>query len=156
MSWNGGGFDLPVLNHRALIHGVAAARFWDWGDDDREFRYNNYLSRYHARHLDLMDVLAMYQPRAMRASTRWRALRVPGQARHGRQRGRGRVTEASSRTARLLRSDVMNTYLVYQRFQMMRGELSAGEYAKEISVAREKVAVSQAPHWKAFHAAWVG
>jgi predicted PolB exonuclease-like 3'-5' exonuclease len=24
VSWNGGGFDLPVLNHRALIHGIAA------------------------------------------------------------------------------------------------------------------------------------
>src|SRR6266516_3768300 len=31
VSWNGGGFDLPVLNYRALIHGVPAARFWDWG-----------------------------------------------------------------------------------------------------------------------------
>ncbi len=64
VSWNGGGFDLPVLNYRALIHGVTAAKFWDWGDDDREFKCNSYLGRYHTRHLDLMDVLAMYQPRA--------------------------------------------------------------------------------------------
>ena len=64
VSWNGGGFDLPVLNHRALIHGVAAEKYWDWGDEDREFKFNNYLGRYHTRHLDLMDVLAMYQPRA--------------------------------------------------------------------------------------------
>ena len=60
VSWNGGGFDLPVLNHRALIHGVSASRFWDWGDDDREFKFNSYLGRYHTRHLDLMDVLSMY------------------------------------------------------------------------------------------------
>ena len=64
VSWNGGGFDLPVLNHRALIHGVTAAKYWDWGDDDRDFKFNSYLGRYHTRHLDLMDVLAMYQPRA--------------------------------------------------------------------------------------------
>ena len=64
VSWNGGGFDLPVLNHRALIHGVTASQYWDWGDDDREFRYNNYLARFHTRHLDLMDVIAQYQPRA--------------------------------------------------------------------------------------------
>ena len=44
VSWNGGGFDLPVLQHRALIHGVTAAKYWDWGDDDRDFKYNNYLS----------------------------------------------------------------------------------------------------------------
>ena len=60
VSWNGGGFDLPVLHHRAMIHGVAARRYWDWGDDDREFRYNNYLSRYHPRHIDLLDVLAQF------------------------------------------------------------------------------------------------
>ena len=72
VSWNGGGFDLPVLQHRALIHGVAAPRYWDWGDDDREFKFNNYLGRFHTRHLDLMDVLAMYQPRASAGSTRWR------------------------------------------------------------------------------------
>ena len=64
VSWNGGGFDLPVLNHRALIHGITAEKYWDWGDQDREFKFNSYLGRYHTRHLDLMDVLAMYQPRA--------------------------------------------------------------------------------------------
>ena len=64
VSWNGGGFDLPVLNYRGLIHGVHAARFWDQGEDDRDFKWNNYISRYHARHLDLMDLMAMYQPRA--------------------------------------------------------------------------------------------
>ena len=31
VSWNGGGFDLPVLNHRALIHGVTAAKYWELG-----------------------------------------------------------------------------------------------------------------------------
>jgi len=68
VSWNGGGFDLPVLGQRALIHGVVAARYWDWGDDDREFRFNNYLARFHTRHLDVMDVMAQYQPRAAPAS----------------------------------------------------------------------------------------
>ena len=60
VSWNGGGFDLPVLNHRALIHGITAEKYWDWGDQDREFKWNSYLGRYHTRHLDLMDVLARF------------------------------------------------------------------------------------------------
>ncbi|MDH5341658.1 MAG: 3'-5' exonuclease, partial [Betaproteobacteria bacterium] len=58
VSWNGGGFDLPVLHYRGLMHGVKAARYWDMGEDDREFKWNNYISRYHQRHLDLMDLLA--------------------------------------------------------------------------------------------------
>jgi predicted PolB exonuclease-like 3'-5' exonuclease len=72
VSWNGSGFDLPVLHYRALMHGISAARYWDLGDDERDFRYNNYLNRYHTRHLDLMDVLSAYQPRATTSSTRWR------------------------------------------------------------------------------------
>ena len=47
-----------------VVHGVPAARYWDWGDNDRDVRYNNYLGRDHTRHLDVMDVLACYQPRA--------------------------------------------------------------------------------------------
>ena len=60
VSWNGSGFDLPVLHYRALRHGVNAHRYWEIGETDREFRYNNYLSRYHWRHIDLMDVLSGY------------------------------------------------------------------------------------------------
>ena len=63
VSWNGSGFDLPVLHYRCLRHGVRAARYWEHGDQDTGFRYNNYLSRFHWRHLDLMDVLCAYQAR---------------------------------------------------------------------------------------------
>jgi len=41
------------------------------GDDDRDFKWNNYISRYHSRHLDLMDLLALYQPRRMRRWMNW-------------------------------------------------------------------------------------
>ena len=58
VSWNGSGFDLPVLHYRALIHGIPGCCYWDQGENDREFKFNNYLSRFHARHTDLMDVVA--------------------------------------------------------------------------------------------------
>ena len=48
----------PVLHYRGLRHGVVANKYWDLGEDDREFKWNNYIGRYHMRHLDLMDVLA--------------------------------------------------------------------------------------------------
>ncbi|MGH8459784.1 MAG: 3'-5' exonuclease, partial [Nevskiales bacterium] len=64
VSWNGSGFDLPVLHYRALIHGISAPVYWDTGRHDRDAKWNNYLSRFHERHTDLMDVLAAYQNRA--------------------------------------------------------------------------------------------
>ena len=98
VSWNGGGFDLPVLHYRALVHGIAASRYWDIGEDDRDFKCNNYIGRYHTRHLDLMDVLAMYQPRAAAPLDALAKLcGFPGKLGHGRQPG---VAGVRRRTAR--------------------------------------------------------
>jgi predicted PolB exonuclease-like 3'-5' exonuclease len=158
VSWNGGGFDLPVLNHRALIHGVTAARYWDWGDDDREYRFNNYLARFHTRHLDVMDVVAQYQPRATAGlDAMARLCGFPGKlgiggSGVGSAIAAGRIDDVRS----YCECDVLNTYLVYQRFRLMRGEIDAGEYASEISLVRERIAASDAPHWRAFIAKWTG
>ena len=55
---------------------------------------------------------------------------------------------------RYCETDVLNTYLIYQRFRLLRGEIDGGEYAREISLARERIAAIQAPHWAEFVAAW--
>src|SRR6202043_1930754 len=44
VSWNGAGFDLPVLHYRSLLHSVSASRYWEMGETDHSFRFNNYLS----------------------------------------------------------------------------------------------------------------
>ena len=64
VSWNGGGFDLPVLHYRALRHSIEAPRYWEMGGNDQSFRFNNYINRYQYRHTDLMDVLALYNLRS--------------------------------------------------------------------------------------------
>ena len=156
VSWNGGGFDLPVLNYRALIHGVTAAKYWDWGDDDRDFKFNSYLGRYHTRHLDLMDVLAMYQPRASAGlDAMARLCGFPGKlGMDGSEVHAAILAGRLDEVRRYCETDVLNTYLVYQRFRLMRGEQGAGEYAKEVSLARERITALNAPHWQEFIAAW--
>ena len=75
VSWNGSGFDLPVLHYRALKAGVQAPRYWETGEEDQSFRWNNYLNRYHWRHLDLMDLLSGFQARgraSLEARSSWR------------------------------------------------------------------------------------
>lgn len=156
VSWNGGGFDLPVLHHRAMIHGVTAPRYWDWGDDDREFRFNNYLNRYHTRHIDLMDVLAQFQPRANAPLDAMAKLcGFPGKlGMDGSEVASAIARGAIDDVRRYCETDVLNTYLLYQRFRLMRGELTAGAYAAEISLVRERIAAAGAPHWREFLAAW--
>jgi 3'-5' exonuclease len=156
VSWNGSGFDLPVLNQRGLIHGVVAAKFWDWGDDDREFKFNNYLGRFHTRHLDLMDVLALYQSRASAGlDTMARLCGFPGKIGMDGSEVNAAYREGKlEQIRRYCETDVMNTYLVYLRFQQLRGTLTAGEYAAEVSLARDKIVSYRQPHWEEFIAAW--
>jgi predicted PolB exonuclease-like 3'-5' exonuclease len=124
VSWNRRRVRSPVLSYRALVHGVTASRLWDWGDDDREFRYNGYLNRFHTRHLDLMDVLAML-PAARRRGLAAMArvcgfpgkLGMDGGAVHGAVRA-GKLDEVR----RYCETDVLNTHLLYQRFRLLRGE----------------------------------
>ncbi len=116
VSWNGGGFDLPVLHYRGLIHGVSAPRYWDMGEgdyrDSRDFKWNNYISRYHMRHTDLMDLLAMYQPRGSAPLDQLaRLMGLPGQARHGRLGGLGRLAGRPHRRDPGLLRDRRGEYL---------------------------------------------
>ena len=156
VSWNGSGFDLPVLHYRALVHGIVGGTYWDLGEDDREFKFNNYISRFHSRHTDLMDVLAGYQNRAWAPLDEMAQLcGLPGKlGMDGAQVypawKRGEIEAIRN----YCETDVANTYLLFQRFQLIRGILDAGEYARELDVFRAFLAAQEAPHWKQFAAAW--
>jgi predicted PolB exonuclease-like 3'-5' exonuclease len=156
VSWNGSGFDLPVLHYRALLHGVAAPRYWDTGDDDRDFRWNNYLSRYHSRHTDLMDVLAGYQARANAPLDEIATmLGFPGKM--GMSGAKVWDSYQSGDIAGIrnyCETDVLNTYLVYLRFQLMRGRLTTEGYERECALLRESLIQENKAHLNEFLAAW--
>lgn len=160
VSWNGGGFDLPVLHYRGLIHGVAAPRYWDMGEgdyrDSRDFKWNNYIGRYHMRHLDLMDLLAMYQPRASAPLDQLaRLMGLPGKLGMDGSAVWGAWQEGRSDEIRdYCETDVVNTWLVFLRFQLMRGQLTATEHAHELDLVKASLAATGAAHWREFLAAW--
>jgi len=156
VSWNGGGFDMPVLHYRGLIHGIGARRYWDLGEEDRDFKWNNYISRYHSRHLDLMDLLALYQPRANAPLSELAQLMgLPGKlgmdgAGVWDAYQAGRIAEIRQ----YCETDVVNTYLVYLRFQMMRGAVTREQHRVEVELVRSTLGKSTEPHWKEFLTHW--
>ena len=156
VSWNGGGFDLPVLQQRGLRHGVVAGKYWDMGDDDREYRYNNYIGRYHLRHIDLMDLLAMYSARGNAPLDAMAKLcGFPGKlGMDGSQVYGAYLAGQTDEIRRYCETDVMNTYLLWLRFEKMRARLDADGYAREIALARATVATFDEPHWREYLAAW--
>jgi len=156
VSWNGSGFDLPVLHYRALLHGVEARAYWDTGHFERERKWDNYISRYQFAHIDLMDVLSAYQPRAAaRLDDIAVMLGLPGKMG---QSGAAVTQQWLDGEIEAIRdyceTDVVNTYLIYLRFERMRGQLTAAQYEAERQRVREMLRGSGRAHLEAYEEAW--
>ncbi len=156
VSWNGSGFDLPVLHYRSLLHGIEASRYWEVGEEHREFKFNNYLSRYHYRHTDLMDVLASFNLRAAAPLDQIAVmLGFPGKLGMSGAAVWDTYLEGGIGDIRdYCETDVLNTYLVYLRWERIRGNLSEAQYSNEIKMVRELLNNSEAEHFQAFLSAW--
>jgi predicted PolB exonuclease-like 3'-5' exonuclease len=156
VSWNGTGFDLPVIHYRTLKNKVSAPGYWEKGDNNSAFRYDNYLSRYHERHTDLMDVLASYNHNAA-ASLQDIAMLLGFPGKMGMD---GSLVWDEYQKGNLsgirnyCETDVLNTYLVYLRYQLMRGELDNDELDAEYTLLKEKLDNSGKEHLLEFSKSW--
>lgn len=130
ISWNGSGFDLPVLHYRALLHQIPAKTYWETGERQQDFRYNNYLNRFHYRHLDLMDVLSGYQNKAFAPLDELaNLLGFPGKMGMSGSKVWEAYQASELKSIRdYCETDVLNTYCIYLRFELMRGTLSQEAY----------------------------
>ncbi|MCD6055052.1 MAG: 3-5 exonuclease [Gammaproteobacteria bacterium] len=156
VSWNGTGFDLPVIHYRGLIHGLSAPRYWETGEHEQSFKWNNYLNRYHYRHLDIMDILAGYQPRNnARLDEIACLIGYPGKVGmdgsqvwpHYQQ---GKLAEIRH----YCETDVLNTFLIYLRFELFRGNLSQTQYNHACEHLKAALQQEQKPHLDAFLQVW--
>ena len=126
VSYNGRGFDIPVLKYRAMKYGVQATALYKLGD-----KWNSYNSRYSADwHNDLLDTLSDYG-----ASTRGKLNEVcsilgfPGK--FGVDGSKVTVMYDNDQVKEIrdyCETDVVNTYLVYIRAQLMNGNMSKENY----------------------------
>lgn len=159
VSWNGSGFDLPVLHYRALFHGISAETYFEIGEQNTHFRFNNYISRYHWRHIDMMDVLSGYQM-STRASLNdvAKLCGLPGKLEtDGSQVQTLWQTGKKEAICDYCETDVLNTYGVYLRFEQLRGRLQTGEYQQKITQLRnylQHLAENDAIHIQEFLSAW--
>jgi predicted PolB exonuclease-like 3'-5' exonuclease len=134
VSWNGSGFDLPVLHYRALLHRIAAPSYWETGENNAAFRWSNYLNRFHYRHLDLMDVLSGYQNKAFAPLDEIaHMLGYPGKiGMHGDQVCQEYLAGNLRQIREYCETDVLNTYCIYLHFEHMRGNLSHDEHQQAL------------------------
>ena len=159
VSWNGSGFDLPVIHYRSLLHGVVSELYWETGDKEQNFRWNNYLNRYHYRHMDVMDLLAGYQTRANAPLHEIACLLgFPGKMGMDGSKVWDAYCAGEIKTIRdYCETDVLNTYLVFLRFQLIRGQLSPAQYEEENALLYNMLTQKDSPpHLHNFAAQWRG
>lgn len=152
VSWNGSGFDLPVLHYRALLHGVVAKNYWEVGENQQPFRWNNYLNRFHYRHLDLMDVLSGYQSKAFAPLDDIASmLGFPGKMGMNGSKVWDEYLAGNLKGIRdYCETDVLNTYCVYLKFELMRGILTQDEYINSLSRLKQYLEAADKPHFSEF------
>ena len=157
ISWNGSGFDLPVLHYRALIHGVPSRRYWDKGQDDRSFQYNNYLSRYHERHTDLMDVLAAFNLRANAPLDQLAKLcGFPGKLGMDGSQVWPTWLEGGIYKIRSNSETVdVNTWLMYLSYSLLKCDMDQTAYDAEIKLVHDSLsAISDQAPWDEYLSEW--
>ena len=157
VSWNGSGFDLPVIHYRSLLYPINAAHYWENGENDSSFRYNNYLSRYHERHTDLMDVLAGFSSRANAPLDEIASLcGFPGKMGMSGVNVWDTYLKGDIQSIRdYCETDVLNTYLVYLNYERNRGNLDKIRYEQECQRVRDTLKASDHEHLQAFEKAWI-
>lgn len=123
VSWNGTQFDLPVIMYRCLYHGITAATLFEQGEWDQQKRYNNYQNRYLPRHTDLMDVLSGFNQKSFQKLDEIvRILGYPGKQGISGNDVAEFVQQAQwAALGCYCESDVLNTWLVYLRWLLLRG-----------------------------------
>ena len=126
VSFNGRTFDLPVLKYRAMVHGISAPWLHKSGD-----KWNSYSYRYASDwHCDLLDVLSDFGASArVKLNEVCAAFGIAGKfgvdgSKVSEMMDAGQIDEIRH----YCETDVLNTYLVYLRYQLHTGTLSKAGY----------------------------
>ncbi|MBO9500966.1 3'-5' exonuclease [Brevundimonas sp. A19_0] len=123
VSFNGSGFDLPVLRYRAMVNQLSVQGLYTRG----------YFKRYSDDAVDLCDVLASFTSQGKcKLDELSRILGLPGKpdgvdgSKVAEYVATGRIQEVAD----YCETDVVNTYRVWLRYELMRGTLAPSAHAQ--------------------------
>ncbi len=138
VTFNGRGFDLPVLESRALKYGIPLPRYFAAGEGRSTYRGSRYSDAYH---IDLCDFLSNFGAYQRNSLNLWaKLIGLPGKYtiagedveylfRQGRQK----------EVNQYCMTDVLQTYLLFLRVELLRGKLEKTAYETVVTAAREEL-----------------
>ncbi len=155
VSFNGRGFDMPVIKLRAMHHGLQAGWLFQRGD-----KWSNYTSRYdQIWHVDMADTLTDFgaargMPKLDEVCT---LTGLPGKLDIDGSRVCDMYAAGKVQAIRdYCETDVLNTYLLYLKYQHLTGSTSTEALEQELDAVKvllEKEGKSKA-HLAQFNDAW--
>jgi 3'-5' exonuclease len=136
VTWNGRGFDLPVLSMRSLMHGIPFG--WYYDNRGMRYRYSN------EGHLDLMDFLGDYgAARNMKLNDMAHLIGLPGKTDmtgasvHDIVKSTRGISVPEARTkmdsvGRYCLQDAIQTALIFLRTRYHLGKIDRDEYHRSL------------------------
>ena len=147
VSFNGRGFDLPMILTRAMRYNVSFPSFYEV--ENKELGKGkwdgNYRDRYSGKfHFDLLDHVSEFgSVRGLKLDTLCASLNLPGKYDvHGDQVMELFFDGKIDKINEYCESDVLNTYWLFLKYELLRGNLTLDDYADDISVMSEWLAAN--------------
>lgn len=149
VSFNGRGFDLPVLLLRAMRYNLNAYSFFESNNEaNNKTKWENYKTRYAERfHTDLLDSLGHFGiTKALNLNSLCQMLGIVGKYDiSGEQVHKIYYSQDSNILDSLLtinhycHSDVLNTYWLYLKYLLLKGEILENDYADLLAIFKENL-----------------
>lgn len=144
VSFNGRAFDLPLIMLRAMKYNISAESYFE--SDNPKFnknKWDNYRSRYSENfHIDLLESLGSFgMARNMRLDVVAKMLGFPGKFdTKGDEVYKIFYEEKNlSKIDSYCQSDVLNTYLVFLKYQILQGKINTSDYISLLEVFLDKI-----------------
>ena len=142
VSYNGRGFDLPMLMIRAMKYNLMAPRYYNTSD-----KWCNYRTRYDATWaMDLLDYISDFRAvSGLRLDTLCAMLGMPGKYDvHGDQVLELFYANKLEKIKEYCESDTLNTYWLFLKYELLRGKMGYEQYFSSLEAMSEFIASNKA------------
>lgn len=141
ISFNGRGFDLPMLMVRAMKYNLSCPTYFDTSGNGMD-KWTNYRSRYDGIfHLDLCDHMGEFgNVRGLSLDALCKSLNIPGKYdTHGDDVYRLYIAGEQEKIEEYCESDTLNTYWLFLKYELLRGNITQDDYTKYLNIMAENL-----------------
>lgn len=137
VSFNGRGFDLPMIMVRAMKYNLDANAYFETNDQiTNKNKWENYRSRYDGRfHLDLLDHISDFRAvSGLKLDYLCATLGLPGKYDVSGDQVLDLYYDAKQeKIDEYCESDTLNTYWLFLKYELLRGNLQISDYANYLA-----------------------